>query len=203
MRCRHHRISEAANAGRLVAAVRPERVAGARLWSVVAPPKRGSNIKDVGGYIARWRVKSHQRQWPAGAVRTRVSTCAQNALHCRFRASASPASGGKTVGVSVASTRRVNLPWALAAYKQRNVTDRKNIKSTIMGAGTSAHTDLAVTPQVPASATVPLSTGAIVLREEQWSAAEKALAGLDFAAVPSGDIIKIGPRCRRGPPEDA
>lgn len=72
-----------------------------------------------------------------------------------------------------------------------------------MGAGTSAHTDLAVTPQVPASATVPLSTGAIVLREEQWSAAEKALAGLDFAAVPSGDIIKIGPRCRRGPPEDA
>ncbi|MBI2770438.1 MAG: hypothetical protein HYX47_12505 [Burkholderiales bacterium] len=38
----------------------------------------------------------------------------------------------------------------------------------------------------------PLETGAIVLRPEQVLQAEQALAALDFAAVPSGDIIKIG-----------
>lgn len=37
-----------------------------------------------------------------------------------------------------------------------------------------------------------LDTGAIVLRPEQVPQAEQALAALDFAAVPSGDIIKIG-----------
>lgn len=38
----------------------------------------------------------------------------------------------------------------------------------------------------------PLDTGAIVLRPEQVPPAEQALAALDFAAIPSGDIIKIG-----------
>ena len=38
----------------------------------------------------------------------------------------------------------------------------------------------------------PLDTGAIVLRPEQVPRAEQALAALDFAAIPSGDIIKIG-----------
>ncbi len=38
----------------------------------------------------------------------------------------------------------------------------------------------------------PLDTGAIVLRPEQVPQAEQALAALDFAAIPSGDIIKIG-----------
>jgi hypothetical protein len=37
-----------------------------------------------------------------------------------------------------------------------------------------------------------LDTGAIVLRPEQVPQAEQALAALDFAEVPSGDIIKIG-----------
>ncbi|MBI2750448.1 MAG: hypothetical protein HYX43_14280 [Burkholderiales bacterium] len=37
-----------------------------------------------------------------------------------------------------------------------------------------------------------LETGAIVLRPEQVPQAEQALATLDFATVPSGDIIKIG-----------
>lgn len=66
------------------------------------------------------------------------------------------------------------------------------MKPTIIGAGTPARTDVPVPPQATASAAVPLNTGAIVLREEQQPAAEKALAALDFAAMPSGDIIKIG-----------
>lgn len=37
-----------------------------------------------------------------------------------------------------------------------------------------------------------LEIGAIVLRPEQVPQAEQALAALDFADVPSGDIIKIG-----------
>ena len=37
-----------------------------------------------------------------------------------------------------------------------------------------------------------LETGAILLRPEQVPQAEQALAALDFASVPSGDIIKIG-----------
>lgn len=39
---------------------------------------------------------------------------------------------------------------------------------------------------------MPFDSGAIVLRSEQVPQAEQALAALDFAAVPSGDIIKIG-----------
>lgn len=37
-----------------------------------------------------------------------------------------------------------------------------------------------------------LETGAIVLRADQVPQAEQALAALDFAMIPSGDIIKIG-----------
>lgn len=39
---------------------------------------------------------------------------------------------------------------------------------------------------------IPIDTGAIVLRPEQLATAEQALAGIDFAAMPPGDIIKIG-----------
>lgn len=38
----------------------------------------------------------------------------------------------------------------------------------------------------------PLATGAIVLRSEQRVEAEKQLAQFDFAAMPSGDVIRIG-----------
>ena len=62
------------------------------------------------------------------------------------------------------------------------------MKPTIIGAG-PARTDVAATPGVPMAR---LDTGAIFLREEQQPAAEKALAALDFAAMPPGDIIKIG-----------
>jgi hypothetical protein len=66
------------------------------------------------------------------------------------------------------------------------------MQPTIVGAVASAQSVPLVKPQAPAAAAVPLNTGAIVLREEQYPAAEKAMAGLDFAAVPPGDIIKIG-----------
>lgn len=66
------------------------------------------------------------------------------------------------------------------------------MKPTIIGAGLSAPADTAATPRAASSAVVPLNTGAIVLREGQQPAAEKALAALDFAAMPSGDIVKIG-----------
>ncbi|HEX8009668.1 MAG TPA: hypothetical protein VF814_01810 [Casimicrobiaceae bacterium] len=66
------------------------------------------------------------------------------------------------------------------------------MKPTIIDTGTPGRTEVSVAPLAPASAVVPLNTGAIVLREEQQPAAEKALAALDFAAMPSGDIIKIG-----------
>jgi len=39
---------------------------------------------------------------------------------------------------------------------------------------------------------MPFDSGAVVLRPEQVPQAEQALAALDFAAVPSGEIIKIG-----------
>jgi len=39
---------------------------------------------------------------------------------------------------------------------------------------------------------VPLNTGAIVLSKEQLPKAEQSLAALDFAAIPSSEIIKIG-----------
>jgi len=66
------------------------------------------------------------------------------------------------------------------------------MKPTIIGAGPPART--ADAPAVPATvpAAAPLDTGAIVLREEQRPEAEKALAALDFAAMPPGDIIRIG-----------
>lgn len=66
------------------------------------------------------------------------------------------------------------------------------MKPTTIGAVPLGSADTAATPRVPAAAIVPLNTGAIVLREEQQVLAEKALAELDFAAMPPGDIIKIG-----------
>lgn len=47
------------------------------------------------------------------------------------------------------------------------------------------------TPAAPDSPP-PLDTGAIVLKPEQIPEAEKAIAGLDFASMRSGDVIKIG-----------
>lgn len=58
-----------------------------------------------------------------------------------------------------------------------------------------------ITPPIPATAVTPqpapvpapsLDTGAIVLKPAQLAEAEKALAALDFSAMPSGDVIKIG-----------
>jgi hypothetical protein len=45
---------------------------------------------------------------------------------------------------------------------------------------------------VTLSDTAPLDTGAIVLRPDQVPQAEQALARLDFATIPPGDVIKIG-----------
>lgn len=53
----------------------------------------------------------------------------------------------------------------------------------------------AVAPAAGAAVPVaraPLTTGAIVLTEEQAAEAERTLASLDFAALPPGDVIKIG-----------
>lgn len=57
-----------------------------------------------------------------------------------------------------------------------------------------------LTPETPAPTAkaaasvpaIPLDTGAIVLKPEQLPEAARALAALDFAAMPSGDVIKIG-----------
>lgn len=67
-----------------------------------------------------------------------------------------------------------------------------NVKPTMIGAQTPARTDVLATPPPSAAPVVPLDTGAIVLKEEQRPAADKALAALDFAAMPPGDIIRIG-----------
>lgn len=50
-------------------------------------------------------------------------------------------------------------------------------------------TDTATTA---APSTLPLTRVAVVLRQEQVPLAEQALATLDFAAIPPGDIIRIG-----------
>lgn len=72
------------------------------------------------------------------------------------------------------------------------MAERKNMKPTTIGAGPSVRSGVAVTQRAPVPATAALETGAIVLKQEQRPAAEKALAALDFAALPPGDIIKIG-----------
>ena len=75
------------------------------------------------------------------------------------------------------------------------------MKPTTMGASatvTDKTPQAVVLPEplaesVPAStALVPLDTGAIVLSAAQTPLAEQALAVLDFATLPSGDVIKIG-----------
>ena len=45
---------------------------------------------------------------------------------------------------------------------------------------------------LPSLAQVPFDSGAVVLQPQQVPQAEQILAALDFAAIPSGDIIKIG-----------
>lgn len=47
-------------------------------------------------------------------------------------------------------------------------------------------------PLATANALVPFNSGAIVLSGEQLPQAQQKLAAIDFAAVPSGDIIKLG-----------
>lgn len=49
-----------------------------------------------------------------------------------------------------------------------------------------------IAPEQPLGSAAPLETGAIVLRSEQLPQVETALAALDFATLPSGDVIKIG-----------
>lgn len=58
--------------------------------------------------------------------------------------------------------------------------------------GSSPRTQTAeVQPQPPVPA-MPIQTGAIVLKSDQMLEAEKGVAALDFATMPSGDVIKIG-----------
>ena len=45
---------------------------------------------------------------------------------------------------------------------------------------------------LPSLAQVPFDSGAVVLQPHQVPQAEQILGALDFAAIPSGDIIKIG-----------
>lgn len=49
-----------------------------------------------------------------------------------------------------------------------------------------------VAPVAPAGAGAAFNSGAIVLTPEQLPKAQQTLAALDFAAIPSGDIIKLG-----------
>ena len=51
---------------------------------------------------------------------------------------------------------------------------------------------LVPTPLATANAVVPFNSGAIVLSAEQLPRAQQNLSAIDFAAVPSGDIIKLG-----------
>lgn len=66
-------------------------------------------------------------------------------------------------------------------------------KPTIIGS--FARAPVAPPPLVPA---IPIQTGAIVLRPDQLQQAETELATLDFAAIPSADVIKIGLEAEQG-----
>jgi hypothetical protein len=63
-----------------------------------------------------------------------------------------------------------------------------NAPASVPPPGTQLPTVAAVT----SAASTAFDTGAIVLRPEQVPDAEKALAALDFAAMRSGEVIKIG-----------
>lgn len=63
------------------------------------------------------------------------------------------------------------------------------MRPTSIGSSPKMTSDAAQRPHVPAT---PIETGAVVLRADQVLQAEKGLAALDFAAMPSGDVIKIG-----------
>lgn len=64
-----------------------------------------------------------------------------------------------------------------------------SMKPTTIGSSTPAAT---AGTQPAAVAVAPLETGAIVLKSEQRVEAERGLAALNFEAMPSGDVIKIG-----------
>ena len=63
------------------------------------------------------------------------------------------------------------------------------MKPTIIDSSPSLLTGEPPKSTVPA---IPMNTGAIVLSEAQVLEAEKALAALDFPAMQSGDVIRIG-----------
>ncbi len=65
------------------------------------------------------------------------------------------------------------------------------MKSTAIGSPARTLTTNTL-PQQASIVTVPIDTGAIVLRPEQALEAQQSLAGLDFATMSSGDVIKIG-----------
>lgn len=58
--------------------------------------------------------------------------------------------------------------------------------------GSPPASQVAETLQQSLVQTATIETGAVVLRPDQVPQAQKAIAALDFAAMPSGDIIKIG-----------
>lgn len=64
------------------------------------------------------------------------------------------------------------------------------MKPTIIGSVPPPRTS-DVPPQASAPS-LPMNTGAIILRDDQVPQAEKALNALDFATIPPGDVIKIG-----------
>ena len=74
------------------------------------------------------------------------------------------------------------------------------MKPTIIGSAPPVRSEEPSTPPAltpvlapaPVVAQPTMNTGAIILRPEQMPQAEAALAALDFAALPSGDVIRIG-----------
>lgn len=58
--------------------------------------------------------------------------------------------------------------------------------------GSAPTSPAAQTLQQPLVQIAPIETGAVVLRPDQLPQAQKALEAMDFAAMPPGDVIKIG-----------
>lgn len=63
------------------------------------------------------------------------------------------------------------------------------MKPTTIGSSPRLLTGVPLQGNVPA---IPINTGAIVLSELQVQEAEKMLAALDFRAMQSGEVIRIG-----------
>lgn len=64
------------------------------------------------------------------------------------------------------------------------------MKPTTLGSAPTS--PVAQTLQQPLVQIAPIETGAVVLRPDQVPQAQKALEAMDFAAMPPGDVIKIG-----------